>query len=103
MFAKWAAKHEDVRWHVDANQYNFSGSDERKMYYNNFEVVDVQQFIRPRMLEFVEHVDETMEIYKHRWGDAPLRFMQLHAYFNNRRIHHFCLPSYFHGGQEVTC
>lgn len=36
---------------------------------NNFEIVDLERFRRPDMLEFVEPVDKTNYIMTRRWGD----------------------------------
>ena len=59
------------------------------MYYNNFEVVRVQEFRRhPGMRLFMDKVTKSGSIYRHRWGDAPLRYFTLRLFFaeNDPRV-----------------
>jgi mannosyltransferase len=46
-------------------------------YYNNFEIDDVEFFLRPDVQSYTDAVCESMGIWKYRWGDAPLRFLTL--------------------------
>ena len=48
-----------------------------KLFYNNFEVCDVDFFLRKEVQEMSEWFIESQGIYRHRWGDAPLRYMTL--------------------------
>ncbi|EPZ31145.1 nucleotide-diphospho-sugar transferase [Rozella allomycis CSF55] len=63
------------------NNLYIPGPDKRKDYgcpqfYNNFEIVDIKRFKTPQMEEFFKAVDDTKRIFTHRWGDAPLRYIQ---------------------------
>ena len=46
--------------------------------YTNFEVVRLSLFDKNKILnDFSKYIDEKGGIYKYRWGDAPLRFIQI--------------------------
>jgi hypothetical protein len=46
-------------------------------FYNNLELMDVRFWMRPDVQHFVAFVDASWGIYRHRWGDAPLRYIAL--------------------------
>lgn len=49
-----------------------------EIFYNNFEVVKVAAFRdNPAIAAFNAEVDATRNIYRYRWGDAPLRWLQV--------------------------
>jgi hypothetical protein len=48
-----------------------------RTYYNNFEVCDLDYFTQPDIQQMTDWVVDTYGIYRHRWGDAPLRYMTL--------------------------
>jgi mannosyltransferase len=43
------------------------------LYYNNFEIVNVQTWQSPEIQALTKAIDDTNMIYWNRWGDAPLR------------------------------
>lgn len=47
------------------------------IYYNNFEVCDLDFFTLPEIREMADGIVDTYGIHRHRWGDAPLRYMTL--------------------------
>jgi mannosyltransferase len=61
--------------------FKFPPPDQRELvpiYYNNFEVIDIKQYMaNPILMNFTEQVYQSGEIYRKRWGDAPLRFLGL--------------------------
>lgn len=69
-----------------------------KLFFTNFEVVDVQRFIKDQgIMQFIEEVDATHAIYLKRWGDAPLRYYQVSWYMDLARdVFQFCDFDYFH-------
>ena len=58
---------------------------------------------RQDVQQFIEAVVASHNIYQHRWGDAPLRFITLHLFLDNpdQKIHYFCDIAYAHAG--VPC
>ena len=75
-----------------------------QLFYNNFEVVDVRWFSRQVVRRFAARVDASDMIYKHRWGDAPLRFVTLNLFATTAQV--FCFgPTmrYSHNGIQNSC
>jgi len=52
----------------------------RKMFYNNFEILQVDHFLQDSVKDFTAAVAKSHGIYKHRWGDAVIRYYQV-AFF----------------------
>lgn len=51
------------------------------MYYNNFEVLDMNFFrTDPRVLAWRDAVYRSWNIYYRRWGDAPLRWLTVQMF-----------------------
>jgi len=75
------------------------------MYYNNFEIVNVQTWLSPEIQAFTQAVDETNMIYWNRWGDAPLRYYTVNMLLNVRaKVMEWCQIDYFHHKQySPTC
>ncbi|CAF1073772.1 unnamed protein product [Adineta steineri] len=57
-------------------------------YYNNFEVVDTSFMRRKDVIDFAQAVDESRGIFLYRWGDAPLRYITLTLFANEKQILH---------------
>jgi len=55
---------------------------------NNFEIMRREFFQRPSVQAFTERIvnKEPYGIYKHRWGDAALRFMSLALFSSKEEI-----------------
>eukprot|EP00930_Biecheleria_cincta_P002831 TRINITY_DN10380_c0_g1_i1.p1 TRINITY_DN10380_c0_g1~~TRINITY_DN10380_c0_g1_i1.p1 ORF type:complete len:621 (-),score=102.78 TRINITY_DN10380_c0_g1_i1:25-1887(-) len=49
----------------------------RKMFYNNFEILQVDHFLQDSVKDFTAAVAKSQGIYKHRWGDAVIRYYQV--------------------------
>lgn len=47
------------------------------IYYNNFEVTDLEFFLQPTVVSLAEYMVDSKGIYRYRWGDAVLRYMTL--------------------------
>ena len=68
------------------------------------QVVHVPVFTqRHDVHEFTEAVVAAHGIYRHRWGDAPLRYLALHLFLDapGEKIHYFCDIAYSHN--DVPC
>lgn len=65
--------------------------------YNNFEILNLELITNPVVLEFIREIDRTGNIYKHRWGDAPLRTFMLSMTTEREKIYRFRNISYIHG------
>jgi len=52
-------------------------------YYNNFEIVDLNWYLgHEGIKKFTKEVDESLSIYRVRWGDGPLRYAVTNLYLN---------------------
>lgn len=67
-----------------------------RIYYNNFEIVDLEFLRSPAYQAFYYRIAELGGIYTHRWGDAPIRTLAVRALLPSSAIHHFNDISYWH-------
>jgi hypothetical protein len=65
--------------------------------YNNFEILNLNLIQQPKILDFIRDIDKTGNIYKYRWGDAPLRTFMLSMTVEREQIYRFRNISYIHG------
>lgn len=70
------------------------------MYYNNFEILDLNFFRRTDVREWTQAVDQSFNIFRHRWGDAPLRYLTT-ALFAKRELICHVPVHYLHSGSVV--
>jgi hypothetical protein len=54
------------------------------MYYNNFNIINVDIWNTPEIQDIVNKIDEQGYIFYCRWGDAPLQTIILSLYDSNR-------------------
>ena len=54
------------------------------MYYNNFNIIDVDIWNKPEIQDIVNKIDEQGYIFYCRWGDAPLQTIILSLYDSSR-------------------
>ena len=54
------------------------------MYYNNFNIIDVDIWNKPEIQDVVNKIDEQGYIFYCRWGDAPLQTIILSLYDSSR-------------------
>ena len=93
----------DVLW-AGAFPVDDHGYPSVRTFYNNFEITDMDFFLRPEVLKFTKHVCDSLGIYKYRWGDAPLRYLTLALFarpekiLNRMRDYKFV---YCHGGCTI--
>jgi len=66
------------------------------MPYNNIELVDVNWWRSQPVQEFINSVDGSLGIWRHRWGDAPLRGMAISLFLAPSELMHFRELSYAH-------
>jgi hypothetical protein len=57
-------------------------------FYNNFEVADLRFLRGEKYQHWFNAVDKSGNIYLHRWGDAPIRFLGLSMYLEESKIEH---------------
>jgi hypothetical protein len=67
-----------------------------RIYYNNFEVVDLEVLRSAAYQSFYAAVARAGGIYSTRWGDAPIRTLGIRALLADAAIHHFDDISYVH-------
>jgi len=78
------------------DKYIVNGIKTRSVY-NNFEILKLDLFTIPEVINFIRTVDRTGNIYKYRWGDAPLRTFMLSMFVEREQIYRFKNISYIHG------
>ena len=54
------------------------------MYYNNFNIINVDVWNKPEIQDIINKIDEQGYIFYCRWGDAPLQTIILSLYDSNR-------------------
>ena len=87
------------RHNVTSNLVPENSSEPVPMYYNNFEVVDIKEYLSNALIRnFTREVWDSHMIYQRRWGDAPLRYLALQMAFGHQlnRLHYFCDVHYNH-------
>lgn len=57
-------------------------------YSTNFEVAKTEFFHRPEVRNWTDYILGEGGIYKYRWGDAPLRFLTLALFAEDREVLH---------------
>lgn len=65
---------------------------------SNFEVVSVPFMRSPEVQSFFRHLDDQHGWYRFRWGDAPVRFLELGLFASENAVAFFCDVQYEHGG-----
>jgi alpha 1,2-mannosyltransferase len=67
------------------------------MFLNNFEILSLRRFRKPDFLLFSAKVDQTREIFWHRWGDAPLRYYSVMLFLEwQKEVWLYCNITYEH-------
>ena len=67
-----------------------------RMIYTNFEIINLSFFYQYRVQKFINHIDESGNIYKYRWGDAPLRTFTINNFLRKDQIIRFDDIGYMH-------
>ena len=74
----------------------FEATQNPRIFYTNFEVVKID-FIRSSSYpSFIQAINETMGIYKFRWGDALIRYYALHMLEANNSPKGSSLQAFWH-------
>lgn len=76
-----------LRDHLD--QLNF-------IYYNNFEMVKIEDFIIDEHINLYNYLDNTNGFMKYRWGDALFRFIYVNLFIPQDKIYYFANIGYHH-------
>jgi len=67
------------------------------VYYNNFEIIHMATFLKPKQKHFRSLVLKNKDFYNNRWGDAELRALQVQMFMNkNLHTQKFCDFDYYH-------
>jgi len=69
---------------------------ERRLYYTNFEILDVDWFRRSGYLDYFDYLDQAGGIYYWRWGDHVIRYLGLEIF--GSQTHLFENIGYRHQG-----
>ena len=70
------------------------------IFYNNFELGFVPFFRTESVRALVRAVDDSLGIYEHRWGDAPLRYLAVSLFAQAHEVCYFGPEAYpYHHGR----
>lgn len=91
----------DWRW-PNERQKGKMGDQAFPTYYNNFEIVKLEAFRRPDVREWLAEVQrDPNNIYKYRWGDAPIRYATVNMFFDVKTtVQEYCEIDYWHNGVQ---
>jgi len=67
-----------------------------QVFSTNLEWFRMSAFRREEIVEWIEDIDQDGGVYRHRWGDAPLRTILATQFFNSSQVGRFCDFSYNH-------
>ena len=65
-------------------------------FYNNFEISRVALWRSVEYQSFMAHIEESMGIFKYRWGDAPIKTIGVSLFVPKSQIHKFSDIAYKH-------
>jgi len=68
-----------------------------RMFWNNFEVSDMEMWRSEEYRDYVEYIDQLGGIYYRRWGDATIKTIAVTLFAFKNETHHFKDISYAHG------
>jgi hypothetical protein len=72
-------------------------------FYNNFEIVNLPWFRQKKVFDYARVVDTAGGIYRTRWGDATIRFLQLAMFGGPELVRGFCDAFiYRHDNRAIT-
>lgn len=78
-----------------------SGTYDGSAYYTNFEISEINFWRSKQYQDYFTRIDQSLGIYLHRWGDAPIHFLGVSMLLNPSRVHRFTNIPYKH--QTFTC
>jgi len=89
----WPAADRFMKEHGLAQKFHWSRT---QIYYNNFEVSDLELWRSPEYVRFIDYIDRLGGIYYTRWGDAPIKTIAVTMFMSQNETHHFKDISYSH-------
>lgn len=75
----------------------FSNEEKNKVYYTNFEVLDLEFFRSSSYLSIYDAIDKTLGFYNRRWGDHIFRYSVLNFLLDKSKFFFYYDISYHHG------
>jgi len=72
-----------------------------RVFYNNFEISDLDVWRSPEYREYIDYIDRTGGIYYHRWGDAPIKTIAVTLFVPKNRIFRFKDIKYNHERRRI--
>eukprot|EP01135_Chromosphaera_perkinsii_P009471 Nk52_evm14s1763 gene=Nk52_evmTU14s1763 len=106
---RFVESHPNAAQQMKENKFELLPKEQRAtqdpfLVYNNFEICHVPTFRSRRFIEFVEHIDSTNQIYLTRWGDAPLRYYEIHLLLDvEKEVKRLCGFNYRHTNANYVC
>ncbi|KAF8311369.1 nucleotide-diphospho-sugar transferase [Clavulina sp. PMI_390] len=100
----WPEGRED--WAEKGVKYAGKGTIGVPGYLNNFEVVKLEAFKRPDVMDFVDEIMKNpRRVYSLRWGDGPIRAATVSMFFDlETEVQQVCEMEYWHQGRvKATC
>ena len=78
-------------------QLGLTEEEPSRLFYTNFEIGRVRHFLRTDVREFTHAIRRSNGIFRYRWGDAIVRFLQVALFATSREV--YC----FTGAQLAYC
>ena len=69
---------------------------EPKIFYNNFEISNMDIWNNRGYREYIDYIDKLGGIYYHRWGDAPIKGLAMSLFVPRDKLHRFDDLGYLH-------
>lgn len=73
-----------------------NGNYQYRQIYNNFEIVNKEYFKNNKVQFIMSEINKSGNIYRWRWGDAPLRTLTLSLCYQKNKLHRFSDIGYEH-------
>ncbi|GAA6013070.1 hypothetical protein JCM10207_006160 [Rhodosporidiobolus poonsookiae] len=104
------AKEDHPEWFPEDRDEAFVLTDDgkgeynRRMYYNNFEIVHRSFLSSPAYQSYTQHLDDAKGFYLERWGDAPVRTIGLSFFAPKDKVVSFSnVTGYKHDSPPFEC
>ena len=69
----------------------------RRIFFTNFFITKLSFWRQKHIQQFIDDVDKSGNIYRHRWGDAPIHYVALSLFADSCSVLPLCHVSYKHG------
>jgi len=98
----WPLAQTFVNSHPEIPTYSklYSDIPERRLYYTNFELCNIEWFQNPPWTMMFKDIDNSGGMYKYRWGDHIIRYIGVRLFVPPEQIKRITTVHYSHQGLE---